>query len=139
MGNRSWIKIIAVILCGLSVLAWPLLRVSATTQGTYGGTVFHVTGQQIPATLTSPATLEGATTSTNVNVDFIVIANTDGSASHTVTVEDCSSPNPFILFNAYPVAAGTMWPVPMGNSRFVGCLKWSASSTSLMGTIVGSR
>ena len=99
---------------------------------------FHVTGQSITGTLASPATVEGGTLATSVNIDFIVIANKDSSA-HTITIQDCTPTTPFVLFNAYSIPATTTWTIPLGNSRFVGCLQWTASSTNVWGTIVGTR
>lgn len=91
---------------------------------------FHVTGQSIPAALGNPTVLEGGTTNTTVNLSSLVVSNKD-TAIHNVTVQDCGSP-PFILFNAYPIAASTSWFAPLGGVRFTGCLKWLA--TGLSGT-----
>jgi hypothetical protein len=99
---------------------------------------FHVSGQQLPATLTSPTPIEGRALTTRVSVDFMVIANTGSSVRH-VTVEDCTATTPFILYNAYPIPALTAWLTPLGNTSFGGCFKWSADSTDVMGTVTGTR
>lgn len=99
---------------------------------------FHVSGQQLPGSLTSPTPIEGIALTTSVAVDSIVISNTD-SVAHTVTIEDCQG-TPFILYNAYSIPATTTWFTgPMAGTRFTGCIKWSASDTHVMGTIVGGR
>ena len=99
---------------------------------------FHVLGVALPASLAAPAALEGINlATTSVNVTHLVLVNTD-SSDHTVTVSDCQS-TPFVLFNGETIAAKTMWPVPMGNVRFGGCFKWTASSTTVMGAVTGER
>jgi hypothetical protein len=106
---------------------------------------YHVSGVGLPSTLGSPTPIEGtALTSANHfngTVDLLVIANQD-TATHIVTVEDCSG-TPFILFNGATIAAsgtaGSTWFAYMPGTRFNGCVKWSSDSTLVMGTIVGTR
>lgn len=100
---------------------------------------FHVSGVQIPGSLTNPAAIEGGTLNTGVFVTQLIIANTDLSNGHTVTVQDCTPTTPFILLNGYTIAAGSTWFLPLGGTRFTGCFKWSASDTTVMGTVVGTR
>ena len=123
------------IMAGLGALDIDVRHVYAQTGA---NRQFHVTLNSIPGSLTSPATIEGGPTNTAVNVDWIVIVNTDSSA-HTVTIEDCTPTTPFLLYGAYSIAANTTWSTPYGNTRFNGCLKWSASSTLVQGSIVGTR
>src|SRR6266849_1923423 len=101
---------IAVLMIALAVVLSPLASQPRSPRQ------FHVTGQAIPTSAASPAALEGGTLNTDVNVDFLVISNTD-SSSHTVTVVDCTAVTPFSLFTASPIAALTVWPVPLGNMR----------------------
>ena len=124
-----------------AVLACALLleygRTSARA-ATTGNRPVHVSGQPLPGTLGYATILEGGQTDAALNIDFIVLANT-GSSDYTVTVEDCTSKTPFILFNAYTIAATTTWTVPLGGTRFTGCMKWAASNAAVMGTLVGTR
>jgi len=103
---------------------------------------FHVTGQALTTSLASPAVLEGGTTNTNVDLTTLVLVNTD-TASHTVTVEDCTPTTPFVFLPAVTIpgvgSANSTWVIPMYSTRFTGCLKWSASSTLISGSIVGVR
>jgi len=99
---------------------------------------FHVSGVALPVTTpASPTAIEGGALTTDVNVDGMLICNKD-TASHTVIIEDCGSPQ-FILSNSYTIAASTMWPIPGFNSRFRGCFKWASDSALVMGTVVGTR
>ncbi len=128
-------------LVGALVGLWlvePWLSSRLEAQGPRSPRQFHVSGLPIPSSAASPAALEGGTLNTDVNVDFLVISNTD-SSSHTVTIVDCTAVTPFTLFNASPIAALTVWPVPLGGMRFKGCFKWSASSTTVMGGVTGTR
>ena len=122
---------------GTLISYWMFGGSSIVSGQTRGVRQFHVSGQQVPAVAASPATLEGGTLNTSVNVDFLVIANSDTS-SHTITVVDCAS-TPFLLFTAAPVAAQTTWTIPLGNMRFTSCFQWSASSTTVYGSVVGTR
>lgn len=108
----------------------------APAQAATSGRNFQVTGQTLPPTLTSPTKVQGGTTNTDTDVMLLILANT-GSTDRTVTVTDCSS-SVFYLFNAYTLPAKAMWALPLYNTRFKGCLKWSATSTEIMGTIVGT-
>lgn len=119
----------------LTLLALLDGRVTLTHAATSGRN-FQVTGQTLPPTLTSPSKVQGGTTNTDTDVTYLIIANT-GSSDRTVTVADCSV-SAFYLFNAYTIPAKAMWGLPLANTRFKGCLKWSASSTEVMGTIVGT-
>ena len=99
---------------------------------------FHVTLNALPSSLTAPTPIEGGALTTSVNVDFIVLTNPDASA-HTVTVEDCTATTPFTPLNAVSLPANTTWGLPFGNTRFVGCFKWSSSSALVQGSVVGTR
>lgn len=100
------------------------------------GKVFHVSGQGMPASLTSPTSDENRPTNRSLLLDTLVIANNSG-AQQTVTLQDCQT-TPFKFFNGAPIPAGTTWVLSFVNGiRFQGCLQWSASSTSVMGTLVG--
>lgn len=93
---------------------------------------FHVSATALPAhaSIASPTPIEGRILTTDVNPTFLTLANRDTS-SHTVTIRDCGTPI-FTMYDAYPIAATTTWHVPLGDTRFRGCFKWSA--TGLSGT-----
>jgi hypothetical protein len=125
---------------GISI-AISLMLPNATAQPPQQKGAFHVTGQALPATLTTPAVLEGGTTNTNVNLSTLVLVNTD-TAAHTVTIEDCQA-TPFVFFPAVTIpavgSANSSWVIPMYGTRFTGCFKWSASSALVFGSVVGTR
>lgn len=103
---------------------------------------FTVSGQGIPASPASPTSDQGKSLASSVVAQLIVIANTSNTPQ-TITILDCQG-TPFYLFKAYPIPALTTWVVnlsagPNGGLRFGGCLQWSASATSVMGTIAGSQ
>lgn len=102
-------------------------------------THFTVSGVGLPSTLTIPTSDQGQTLNRSLTVMVLVISNTSGS-QQTVSVQDCGS-TPFQLFASAPIAAagssGATWVIPLSGTRFSGCIKWSASSTSVMGAIVG--
>jgi len=97
---------------------------------------FTVSGQALPPTATSPTSDQGKALTSSLATTTIVIANT-GNSSQTVTVNDCQT-TPFYLFKSYPIPALTTWTVT-ASVPFGGCLQWSASATSVMGTIVGAQ
>jgi hypothetical protein len=100
---------------------------------------FTVSGQGIPTSAASPNSDQGKSLSAGSTLaTLIVIANTSNS-TQTVTINDCQT-TPFYLFKAYPIPALTTWILNLGQGlRFVGCLQWSASATSVMGTISGAQ
>lgn len=103
----------------------------------------HVTGQPLPASLGFATVLEGGTTNKSLNIQFLVLSNT-GSASQTVTVQDCTPTTPFVFFPAGTTIPGTgnpnsTWTIPLGGVRFTGCFKWQASSTNVQGSLVGTQ
>ncbi len=128
---------ILVVAIGLAVLAIYTLASFRVSAATNTPRQFHVSGVALPASAASPTPIEGTALTTDVNVDGMWICNKDTS-THTVTIEDCGSPQ-FVAFNAYTIAASTMWPIPGFNTRFRGCFKWTADSTLVMGTVVGTR
>jgi hypothetical protein len=99
---------------------------------------FTVSGQGLPPSVASPTSDQGKALTSSLKVSLLVIVNT-GSVSQTVTVNDCQG-TPFYLFKATPIPALTTWTVstPAG-MPFAGCLKWAASSTTVMGTITGAQ
>ena len=114
-----------------------VLFAAAVAQSPDRRTQFHVTSSGLPASLTVPSTIEGRSLNNrNVNVEFVVIANTDPANVQTVTIQDCQM-TPFKLASAYPIQPLQTWFIPLGGATFVGCIKWSASSTNVMGSIVG--
>ena len=120
----------------LRYAAFILLFVSAALSQTPDRrTVCHVSGIAMPASQTAPSCMEGRTLNYTVSGQFLIISNTS-SSDQTVTVYDGGS-TPFKLFDAYPIKALHTWTVPLGGVVFVGGVKWSASSTSVMGTFYG--
>jgi hypothetical protein len=97
---------------------------------------FTVSGQGLPSTAASPTSDQGKALTTSIKITTIVISNTSNSAQ-TVTVNDCQG-TPFYLYKAYPIQPLTTW-IFSAAVPFAGCLQWSASSTSVMGTIVGAQ
>lgn len=95
----------------------------------------HVLGAAMPATLTIPTCDEGGNHSlaTSAVVATITVSNTD-TASHTFTIEDCQM-SPFLLANGTTIAANTVYTYPLGGIRFGGCVKWSASSTTVQAAL----
>jgi hypothetical protein len=124
------LKVISILILG-SLIA-------SSLSGIVGWTV---AGTALPPTLTIPTPDQGASfpnLNRSVTTNNIVISNTDSSV-HTVTIQDCQA-TPFKLLNATTIpAVGTAGnPLIMsGPIRFTGCIKWSASSTTVMGTMVG--
>jgi hypothetical protein len=117
----------------LAVLAGMMfLTGQASTKGT-----FQVSGAAIPTSATVPTAAQGGALNTSVLIDALVIANTDTS-SHTILVEDCQA-TPFLLLNNYPIAASTTWTMDLHGIRFQGCFKWQSNSTTVMGTVTGTR
>jgi len=106
------------------------------------GRQVHVTGQALTTSLASPSVLEGGTTNTNINLTTIVLVNND-TASHTVTIEDCTPTTPFVFLPAVTIpgvgSANSSWVIPMYGTRFTGCFKWSASSVLISGSVTGTR
>lgn len=110
----------------------------------YSGREFHVSGQNLPTSIGSPTAVEGGAldaatigATSGIVIDMLIIANTS-SSSQTVHIEDCGS-TAFLFFNDYPIAAKTTWTIPIPNTRFTGCFKWSASATTVQGTVTGKR
>lgn len=124
---------------GLGII---LVHPSEQAHAQNGSRSVHVTGQPMTTSLASPTVLEGGTTNTNIDLTTLVIVNTD-TVSHTVTVEDCTPTTPFVFLPAVTIpaagSANSSWVIPMYQTRFTGCLKWSASSTLVFGAAVGSR
>lgn len=124
---------------GLLPLAFVLLVIAACCVERSWGQVpvgqWQVSGAAVPSSLTFLVARQGRTLNTSASLDFLVISNTD-TAAHTVTVQDGQG-SPFILLNAYTIPASTTWFMPLGSTVFVSGIKWSASSTMVMGTAVG--
>jgi hypothetical protein len=129
----DWLGMVAKILLLCLVLAWISLhgQVATTNQA------IQVPGTPIPGSLTSPTPAQGGALTQTVLVHQITIANTSSSAQ-TFTIEDCQG-TPFLLANGVSIPALTTFLYPLAGTRFVGCFKWSASATSVQGSMVGSR
>jgi hypothetical protein len=131
--GRFFLGSVALCVIVATILFAPSTSVKAQT----GTRSWHVSGAALPLSVTSPTPIEGTALTQSVGVTMLVISN--GTAStQTVTVEDCASP-PFILFNGYAIAANNTWTVPMFDTRFQGCFRWFASSTTVQGTATGTR
>ena len=122
------------------ILSFLLVVLPALPQG---NRPVHVTTTALQSSLTIPSVIEGGTANTTVYVTMIVIANTDTS-SHTISITDCTTGTAFSLFTNAPIAASTTWILPLaggsgGGIRFDSCFKWSANSTTVMGSMVGTR
>jgi hypothetical protein len=140
LGNRSPVEAISVPANEAFFEMKQLLLVVLISLGlsipSFAGT-FTVSGQGIPSSAASPTSDQGKALTTSLQLTTLVIANTSAS-SQTVTVNDCQG-TPFYLFKAAPIPAGTTWIVNATAIPFAGCLQWSASSTAVMGTIVGAQ
>jgi hypothetical protein len=113
----------------------------AIAQGTQKGLV-HVSGVAVPTSYASPTLLEGGTATGNLDIIEVVFAN-NSNTPQNVSIEDCTVPTPAILFSNVSIpangSANSVWTIALGNVRFTGCLKWQASSTSVIGWMVGTR
>ncbi len=98
----------------------------------------HVLGLALTGSLVIPACDEGGSMNSSANVTQVTISNTD-SSSHTVTIQDCQT-SPFYLANAMTVPAATdlVWAFGSNSLRFGGCFKWSASSTTVLGSVTAA-
>lgn len=100
-------------------------------------TSITVSGVGLPSMLASPTSDQGRVLSTTVTINSLTLANNTAS-TQTVNIQDCQS-TPFKLFdgsNGSTMAAGDKWFVN-GPIKFQGCFKWTASSTSVQGTLTG--
>ena len=96
---------------------------------------FHVYGQTLSSTPGYLTVLESGvltnSTHTSLNLDTLVFSNTD-SVSHTITVVDCQTAPATI---AIAIPATTLWSISMGDTRMVGCAKFSVDSGGTAATV----
>lgn len=105
------------------------------------GSAVYVSGGYIPTSLTYLSSNFGSL-NFNVNGVLMVISNQD-TAAHIITVEDAAA-TPFVMFPALTIpavgSANSTWVIPLGNTRFIGGLKWSTDTANkVMGSFTGSR
>lgn len=97
---------------------------------------FHVSWQALPTSTAAANIFEGGNTTTKrLNLGTLILNNTDASNAHTVLITDNTPVTPLILLSA-SIPAATLWTITYGGTLVNG-LKWSASSVTVQGSVVG--
>ncbi len=124
----------SVLLAAALLLSCVFLRDTSQAQG-LPANQWHKSLAAMPTMSTTVVTNEGKTLNTSRYLDFFIFYNSD-SSDHTVTLQDAEM-SPFYLFNATTIKAGQTWIFPTGGVLMISGIKWSASSATVQGALVG--